>query len=222
MNKKVKSEKIETDSGMEFIGNKNLLLEDFELEVKKDEGKADEPDKFYIKGYANTKNKADSYGDIPKGDSVYDLSEFKNNPVLLVDHMNSVSNIAGRFVEIEENKKGLYVKALLMNDPHSETVKHALSAFKQGFGVAFSIGGKWEYNDKDNPNYLTKATIYEISLVAVGADPRALTSSPRPKARQGEEEAKTSEALETAVKAYREDPTLETLAEIKKQKELLK
>jgi hypothetical protein len=30
--------------------------------------------------------------------------------------------------------------------------------------------------DKDNPNHLTLAEIYEVSLVGVGADPNALTS----------------------------------------------
>ena len=49
-----------------------------------------------IEGYANTKNFADRYGDIPtvykkKRSFVYKLDEFKKNPVLLIDHVNRVT-----------------------------------------------------------------------------------------------------------------------------------
>ena len=161
----------------EFI--KKIEIEDFEVKSIKEDGE----EKFYITGYANTKNKPDAYGDIPKGESVYDLKRFKSNPVLLVDHINSAGNIAGIFTQIKEDNKGLAFKARLMNldDIHNPVVKHAVSAYMKGFGRGLSIGGQWFYEDDRNPKYLTKAIIHEISLVAVGADGNALTNTAKPK-----------------------------------------
>ncbi|MCP4553033.1 MAG: hypothetical protein GY834_13565, partial [Bacteroidetes bacterium] len=73
-------------------------------------------DKFYLSGYANNKGIQDSDGDIPtsyNGEPVYELSRMTKNPVCFVDHKNSASNIAGNFVELKENDKGLFFKLLL-------------------------------------------------------------------------------------------------------------
>ncbi len=145
---------------------------------------SEEEEKFYITGIANNKNIADAYGDIPKGDNVYDLKRYKKNPVVLVDHNNSVGNIAGKMVKIKETDKGLEFKLRLMDNPQTDIAKHAVEAFKTGFGSALSIGGIWEYgktNDKNGTRILTKATIHEISLVGIGADAQALTDVPQPK-----------------------------------------
>ena len=176
--------------------------------------------KFYIAGYANTKNKPDAYGDIPKGDNVYDLTRLKKNPVALVDHKNSAAMIAGNFVKLKEDDKGLYFKVLLRNldDIHNPMVKDAVSAYMTGFGRALSIGGRWLYEDEKNPTHLTKAIIHEISLVGVGADERALSNMDYPKAAP-QTQAKDSKAkklaeLEAAVKAYREHLTTKNLEKI--------
>lgn len=143
-------------------------------------------DGFYITGYANTKGREDAYGDIPMGDKVYDLnSRFKRNPVALVDHENSVGNIFGVFVlgegATEEDERGLKIKLRLMDNPQTDIARHAVEAYKSGFARAFSIGGRWFYEDKDNPKHLTKAVIHEISGVAIGADGHALSTTQKPK-----------------------------------------
>ena len=59
---------------------------------------ADGTDEMFMEGYANTKGNKDRYGDIPtayKRDFVYDLTEYQKNPVLLINHYNSVEYIAG-------------------------------------------------------------------------------------------------------------------------------
>jgi hypothetical protein len=100
-------------------------------------------DGHYITGYANTKGKADAYGDIPmslNGKPVYDLSKFKRNPVALVDHQNSVGNIFGSFIigtgATEEDEKGLKIKLRLMDNPQTDVAKHAVEAYKSGFARA--------------------------------------------------------------------------------------
>jgi len=139
---------------------------------------SEENGKVVIRGYANTKGKADRYGDIPTVFSglrnyVYELSEFKKNPVMLLDHSNQVSHIAGSFSEIEEDEIGLRVKAVFSNSDLPE-IKHARTVYLEGHAKAFSIAGRWHYEDKDHKENLTYAEIYHISPVGVGADPDAL------------------------------------------------
>ena len=139
---------------------------------------SEENGKVVIRGYANTKGKADRYGDITTVFSglrnyVYELSEFKKNPVMLLDHSNQVSHIAGSFSEIEEDEIGLRVKAVFSNSDLPE-IKHARTVYLEGHAKAFSIAGRWHYEDKDHKENLTYAEIYHISPVGVGADPDAL------------------------------------------------
>jgi hypothetical protein len=133
-----------------------------------------------IEGYANVKGKKDRYGDIPTvfsvlRDYVYELKDFKRNP----DHDNNVGSIAGSFNEklggfIGEDNIGLKFKAVFSNSDYP-LIAHARTVYQEGHGKALSIGGRWYFEDKDNPGNLTYAEIFEISLVGVGADPSALT-----------------------------------------------
>ncbi len=135
---------------------------------------------IFIEGYANTKNSADRYGDIPsvltgKRDFVYELSEFKKNPVLLIDHVNRLDHLAGSVTEIREDKKGLYFKALFSSSSHP-MVAHARKLYQEGHAKGISIAGRFHYEDHSAPNKLTLAEIYEISLVAIPADPNSLAA----------------------------------------------
>lgn len=182
-------------------------------------------DELVFEGYANTKNQPDAYGDIPtnyKGEAVYDLSRFSKNPVMFVDHHNSLSMVMGKFTLIQEDERGLFVRLKLMpqEEAHTPEVKHAISAFKTGFGRALSIGGRWHFEDKENPTHLTKAYIHEISGVGVGADEDALV---RPKSLETEESQaqELRKGLEALVATYRDTQNPEILTQIsQKSKEL--
>jgi len=135
----------------------------------------------FLEGYANTKNQADRYGDIPavyktKRDYVYDLKEYLKNPVLLVDHVNAVDHVAGSMTEIREDGKGLYFKAKFSASDYP-VVEHARRIYTEGHAKGISIAGRFHYENPDAPNQLTLAEIYEISLVAVPADPDALAEA---------------------------------------------
>lgn len=137
--------------------------------------------KVFIEGYANTKDRKDRYGDVPTvfpklRAFVYELSQYQKNPVMLINHRNAIENIAGSMVEIAEDEKGLKFKGVFSNS-ELDLVKHTRQVYKEGHAKAISIGGIWHYEDPDNPSHLTLAEIYEISLVAVGADPNALASA---------------------------------------------
>lgn len=164
------------NKAVKILGTKeNLVVKVFDIvdyKVTQEEGVV------VIRGYANTKGNKDRYGDIPVvlpslRNYVYEISEFLKNPVMLLDHSNKVSHIAGSFPEIVEDDIGLRVKAVFSNSDLPE-IKHARTVYLEGHARAFSMAGIWHYEDKDHPEHLTLAEIYHISPVGVGADPNAL------------------------------------------------
>lgn len=181
----------------------------------------DEEGASYITGYANTKGVADSYGDIPmsiNGEPVYDLtSRFERNPVALVDHGRSVGNIFGVFVlgpgATYEDERGLRFKLRLMDNPKTAIAQHAVEAYKSGFARALSIGGEWLFKDPKNKKHLTKAIIYEISGVAIGADSFAVTEKPYVKSEKTEDEDHR-EVLEILIEEYRKSLSSQVLKAI--------
>lgn len=125
-----------------------------------------------ISGYANNKGIADRYGDIPtpfNRSFVYELEEYRRNPVLLLDHEAEVKKLCGTVTEIREDERGLYFEATLSNSELPE-VAHARTLIQEGMLKTVSIGGIWLYEDLENPAHLTLAKIFEISLVAIPAD----------------------------------------------------
>lgn len=155
------------------LDRKTWTLQDFKA--------SNEDGKLTISGYANTKNNEDRIGDIPtvlnsKRNYVYDLKEFKKNPVMLLNHNNKIESIAGSYSEVREDEKGLFVKGVFSDSDLAE-VKHARQVYGEGHAKALSIAGKFLYEDEKKPNKLTLAQIYEISLVAVPADPNAMVSA---------------------------------------------
>lgn len=150
-----------------YTGKKTVEIADF---------KAVETDGVVrISGYANNKGIADRYGDIPtpfNRSFVYELEEYRKNPVLLLDHEAEIKKLCGTVTEIREDERGLYFEATLSNSDLPE-VKHARTLIKEGMLKTVSIGGIWLFEDLENPDHLTLAKIFEISLVAIPADPYA-------------------------------------------------
>lgn len=150
-----------------YTGKKTVEIADF---------KAVETDGVVrISGYANNKGIADRYGDIPtpfNRSFVYELEEYRKNPVLLLDHEAEIKKLCGTVTEIREDERGLYFEATLSNSDLPE-VKHARTLIKEGMLKTVSIGGMWLFEDLENPDHLTLAKIFEISLVAIPADPYA-------------------------------------------------
>lgn len=151
-----------------YEGKKEFVLTDFkELETD---------GVLRISGYANNKHIADRYGDIPteyNRSYVYELEEYRRNPVLLMDHDQDIAHMVGSVTNIFEDEKGLYFEAEISNSD-LPIIKHARQLIKEGHLKTVSIGGVWLYEDLQNPSHLTLAKIFEISLVAVPADTYAV------------------------------------------------
>ena len=172
-----------------FKGNKNFEL----IEVK-----ATENDGIVrISGYANNKYISDRYGDVPtpfNRDYVYELTEFRKNPILLLNHSANIGSIAGKITEIREDVKGLYFEAEFTKSEHIAEILHAKQLVQEGILKTVSIGGVWHYEDEHNRNHLTLAEIMEISLVAVPADPNAIVEEIKPPVQITEPEEKQVKA----------------------------
>ena len=173
-----------------------------------------------IKGYANNKDVADSYGDVPTGKHVYDLKRMRKNPVMLIDHENSAGRIMGNFTKLKEDEKGLYFESILkpvdaIADPF---VKEVVLNYTTGFGRALSIGGRWMY-DKEDPSKLIKAYLHEISGVAVGADALALVNSTAKPKGEADKNSKgeSPDELESLVGKYAENGDEKVLEQIEQQ-----
>lgn len=199
-----------------YKGNKNFELAEFKA--------VEENGLVKISGYANNKNIADRYGDIPTpyGRSfVYELEEYRRNPVLLLDHEAEVKKLCGKVTEIREDEKGLYFEAVLSNSDLPE-VKHARTVIKEGMLNTVSIGGIWLYEDFENPDHLTLAKIFEISLVTIPADTYATFTEVKEPQKQAEPEqvkevAPDYTALQKKMAVFEMKSKLEDL-EVKTQK----
>lgn len=168
-----------------YEGKKEFVLTEFK-EVETD-------GVLRISGYANNKHIADRYGDIPteyNRSYVYELEEYRRNPVLLMDHDHDVSHMVGSVTKIFEDEKGLYFEAEISNSD-LPIIKHARQLIKEGHLKTVSIGGVWLYEDLQNPSHLTLAKIFEISLVAVPADTYAVFEP-----KTTEETAKTAPSMD--------------------------
>jgi HK97 family phage prohead protease len=97
------------------------------------------------------------------------IRDFMANPVMLIDHRMSVENIAGHYTIVREDDRGLFVQGQVSNSPH---MKHARFALMEKSLRTLSIGGIWVY--EPDGRTISKAYLFEISLVAVPANPDAI------------------------------------------------
>ena len=101
------------------------------------------------------------------------LAEFRTNPVMLVDHENSVLRMAGSFSKVGVTEQGLVMEGRVSNSP-AEFMKHVRFLIHEGHLKAFSIGGIFFY---DESGYgVEEIRLFETSLVAVPANQDALFS----------------------------------------------
>lgn len=126
-------------------------------------------------GYASTFShitESDRQGDrVMPGAFKETIVEFKRNPVMLMDHRNSVENIVGRFSDIREDDKGLVVTGVLSNAPALAKLRFLLV---EGSLRTLSMGGLFLYGPDGRT--IEKVHLFEISLVAVPANPDAIIS----------------------------------------------
>lgn len=143
-------------------------------EVKDSEGNTIDYRDVKIEGYASTfveTTPEDRDGDYIM-DNAFDrtLKEFKDNPVMLIDHRRTVASMMGSYSKISTNKTGLAISGNLTNSPHPEAL-HTRSLVAEGHLKTLSIGGAFFY--ADDYRGIEEVKLMEISLVVVPANPDA-------------------------------------------------
>jgi HK97 family phage prohead protease len=123
-----------------------------------------------IEGYASTRD-LDRTGEIVEPGAFADsLKDFMANPILT--YMHDWSDPIGKVVRARIDDLGLYITAEV-----SETAHKVWTLIEEGILRAFSIG--YEVLDEkviDGANHILKLRLYEVAVVSIPANRRALFS----------------------------------------------
>ncbi len=146
------------------------------LAVKNAEGQIVDYTDVQFTGYASTFSavtESDRQGDrVNPGAFRATIAEFKKNPVMLLDHYNSVNNIGGHYEEIREDDRGLFVRGVISNAPELKTIRFHLMERSLR---TLSIGGLFLY--AADGRTIETVHLFEISLVAIPANPDCLITA---------------------------------------------
>lgn len=140
--------------------------------IKDADGKVIDYQNVRIKGYLSTfegMTEMDRQGDTVMPGAFRDtIPKFMQNPVLLMDHRNSVSTIAGKFTSMKEDRNGLAFEAQISNAPGLSDLRFKVA---EGMLVTTSMGGLFHF--AEGGRKIFKVDLYEGSLVAIPANPDA-------------------------------------------------
>ena len=136
----------------------------------------------YFEGYASVFNHIDAHRDIVcKGSFKKSLQQWRDKkamPKMLWQH--NPSHIIGRWIDMYEDDKGLYVKGQLLLDIHIAREAYSLMKAKQidslSIGYMASKARSGKLNGK-SVQYLDEIDVMEISLVTFASNAKAKIQS---------------------------------------------
>lgn len=148
------------------------------FDVIKDGEKIVDVQNVTLKGYLSTfkgTTPSDREGDyVMPGAFAETIPNFMKNPVLLVNHRNTVADLAGMFTVVKEDSKGLYVEAKITNSP-AEWAKDVRFKVAEGSLKTMSMGGIFYY--LEDQHGIFKVSLWEGSLTPIPANPDAIFST---------------------------------------------
>lgn len=151
-------------------GTKGIAIKD------KDTGKiVDYSDVSFI-GYGSTFTNVtpkdrDGDGVLP-GAFTETIKDFMRNPIMLYDHRNSCDNIAGSYTMVVQDEIGLKVAGTLSNAPELRRLRFLIM---EKHLKTLSMGGVFLFGPDGHT--IEKVYLFEISLVAIPANPDAIFQS---------------------------------------------
>ncbi|MBQ2628578.1 MAG: HK97 family phage prohead protease [Atopobiaceae bacterium] len=149
-------------------------------------GAASMPAEGTVEGYAATFDRIpDAYGDVIKAGAFADsLKAWEQNgkpiPLLYGHSTDDPDYNIGKVVEAHEDEKGLYVVAQF--DEENEKAQYVRKLVKEGrlwqFSFAYEVldGGSVELEDGTEAYELRKMNLFEVSLVQIPANQRAVVT----------------------------------------------
>lgn len=123
-----------------------------------------------IEGYASTRD-LDRTGDVVQPGAFADsLKDFMTNPVLT--YMHDWSDPIGKVINVRIDEVGLFIRAEI-----SETADRVWKLIEEDILRAFSIGYEvLEEKLIDGVNHILRLRLYEVAIVSIPANRRALFS----------------------------------------------
>ncbi|MBI4831797.1 MAG: HK97 family phage prohead protease [Candidatus Lindowbacteria bacterium] len=123
-----------------------------------------------IEGYASTRD-LDLTGEVVEPDAFAEsLRDFMTNPV--VTYMHDWADPIGKVVDARIDETGLFIRAEI-----SETAEKVWTLIEEGVLRAFSIGYEVvEEKMVNGANHILKVRLYEVAVVSIPANRRALFS----------------------------------------------
>lgn len=152
---------------MENLENKEIVLG---CQLKA----LDNDEEGVFEGYASTFGNIDSTDDIIMNGAFVESLK-KREPKVLWQHR--MDQPVGKLIEAREDNKGLYVKVKLATK--TDLGRNAYEYMKAGVINSLSIGFRvkeCEYNTDTNIRTITKAELFEFSLVTIPANEMALVT----------------------------------------------
>ena len=151
----------------------NLKFKNFEIT----EHKSDDSGQLIISGYGAVFGNIDSYNEvIERGAFSKTLIERKERVAFCYQH--DIWNPIGKIIELREDEKGLWVKAVMSaaeEDIQTKIKEGILKEMSIGYRVLKSRNG--EIGMQNEVTYLEEIKLIEISLVTVAANPLAMIES---------------------------------------------
>ena len=132
----------------------------------------------YVEGYASTFGAVDSYNDIVEKGAFARTLKARKGAVKFLKYHDHTQPI-GKVVEIREDEKGLWVKAVFSNtragqEARTEVLEGVLDSFSIGFIPLKSKTDKLE--DGRIVNRIQEVKLYEFSLVTFPANEEAVVT----------------------------------------------
>jgi HK97 family phage prohead protease len=125
-----------------------------------------------FEGYGSVFGVVDSYRDVVMPGAFKESLENYGMPKLLLQHASWM--VGGKYLEVYEDEKGLYVKGEL--NLEVQAAREVYSLMKQGAISGLSIGYSVQEEEQDRTtgvNQLKKVRLYEVSIVTFPANEEA-------------------------------------------------
>lgn len=160
----------ESNESFTSDGTKGIAIKD------KDTGKITDYSDVSFIGYGSTFTNVtpkdrDGDGVLP-GAFTETIKDFMRNPIMLYDHRNSVDNIAGSYTFVGQDEIGLKVAGTVSNAPEMRRIRFLIM---EKHLKTLSMGGVFLFGPDGHT--IEKVYLFEISLVAIPANPDAIFQS---------------------------------------------
>lgn len=156
------------------LQTKNIEHIDVKFEVKQVREVEENGSEFYeFEGYGSTFDDVDLVNDVMLQGS-FTESLRKRSPVLLWQH--DMNMPLGIFVEVTEDRKGLYVKGRMPKEDtfvSGRVVPQMKVGSVRKMSIGFAVTSRDDYTIEDGIRYIKRVELYEISLVTIPANPNA-------------------------------------------------